>query len=860
MLHDGTVKRDTETLGWIGLPGPDGAPAALPDAARFGEKTALLARAAALGAPVPPGFALTPAAAADPQTAVRAFEEGLARLEAATGARLGDPAAPLLLALRPAALPGGLGDGAGSGGAIAPSILNLGVTPAGLPALAARFCPRTAQDLDRRFVQSFGVGALGIDADAFDYALDDALRAAGSASEAELDAAALARLAADCRAIAAEEGAPVPDDPRAQLEAARAGLVAAWQSPRAALRREARGGRAEAPLALIVQVMAIGLGPEAGPEAGPGAGPETSREGAAALSGAGLATPRCEETGAPRLAGRFLPAAQGEEALMGLRTPMLLTAEERAGHGLAEPALEEAAPAAFATLRDEARRIEEGLGDAYGIDFTLEAGRLWITELRRARRSARAAVRIAVDLADAGAIGRDDALLRIDPAALEAHLHPSIDAEAVRDIIGRGLPASPGAASGALVFTPDAAEQAAAAGRAAILALTETSPEDIRGMHAASAVLTVRGGMTSHAAVVARGLGTPCVVGAKTLRLGRHTPQLIAADGRVFNEGDIVTVDGGSGQVIAGAVPTRPPEITGAFARLMGWADETRRLAVRANADTGADARVARDFAAGGIGLCRTEHMFFQGGRIGAMRRMILAGNAEDRRAALAELQPMQQADFTDLFTEMAGLPVVIRLLDPPLHEFLPHAASEIAELGRTLGLDADEVQARARELAEFNPMLGKRGCRLGIAYPEIYEMQVRAILEAAIEAAAATGKPVVPEIMIPLVSAVRELELLRERIDAVAEALRSERAAMVDYRVGVMLETPRACLRAGDIAALSDFISYGTNDLTQMIYGLSRDDAGRFIPDYVAMAMISPTPSASRLWKGSRSKMPWAT
>ncbi|MEM8761091.1 MAG: putative PEP-binding protein, partial [Pseudomonadota bacterium] len=377
----------------------------------------------------------------------------------------------------------------------------------------------------------------------------------------------------------------------------------------------------------------------------------------------------------------------------------------------------------------------------------------------------------------------------------------------------------------------------------AILALVETSPEDIRGMHAALGVVTVRGGMTSHAAVVARGLGKPCVVGAKTLRLSKREPALLTAEGRRFEEGDIVTVDGGSGQVIAGAVETRAPELTGAFARLMGWADETRRLGVRANADTGADARVAAGFEAAGIGLCRTEHMFFQGGRITPMRRMILAGNGEDRRAALDELHPMQRSDFTELFRAMPGLPVVIRLLDPPLHEFLPHGQAEIAELGRTLGLGEDEVLMRARELAEFNPMLGKRGCRVGIAYPEIYEMQVRAILEAAIDAREEDGQPVVPEIMIPLVSAVRELALLRERIDSVAEAVRAERETMVDYSVGVMLETPRACLRAGEIARLADFISFGTNDLTQMTYGLSRDDAGRFMPDYVTQGIYEHDP-----------------
>ncbi|MEM6973571.1 MAG: pyruvate, phosphate dikinase [Pseudomonadota bacterium] len=813
--------------GWIGARVSE---IAAPDPMIFGEKAALLAEAAALGLPVPPGFVLDAATAIDPEARDAAVAEGIVRLEAITGSRLGDEDGPLLLAIRPSALPGvaGQGSGGGGGGAIVPTILDVGIVSGTLGALAARYGRRAAADLERRLAQNWAAGAAGLDDEDFEFALHDAMRRCGVESEIELDTAALARLAAECRAMAADIGRPLPDLAPDQIAEGIAGMQALWRSASARRRRMARGGDEDAGLPVIIQVMAIGLG-----EGQQGGGP----------SGAGIAWPRDEDTGAARLTGRFLEEAQGEEAMMGLRTPRVLTVAERLALGQRTPALEEAQPTAIVQLAAAAERMEAALGDAFSIDFTLDGGHLQITELRRARRSARAAVRIAVDLGETGAIEEREALRRIDPSALEVYLHPTIDQKAPRDVVARGLGASPGAAYGPLVFSPEEAEAAAAAGRAAILALVETSPEDIRGMHAARAVVTVRGGMTSHAAVVARGLGKPCVVGARTLRLDRTDPALLTAEGRRFGAGDVITIDGGSGEVIAGAMPTRQPEISGAFARLMGWADGHRRMGVRANADTGQDARVARGFEAGGIGLCRTEHMFFPQGRISAVRRMILAGNAADRQAALDELGPMQRADFATLFSEMRGMPVCIRLLDPPLHEFLPHGQAEIAELGRALGLPEVDVLARARELAEFNPMLGKRGCRVGIAYPEIYEMQVRAIFEGAIDAARTTGETIVPEIMVPLISAVRELEILRSRIDAVAEAMRAAHDDMVDYRVGVMLETPRACLRAGDIAAISDFISFGTNDLTQMTYGLSRDDAGRFMHDYMAQEVFAHDP-----------------
>ena len=575
---------------------------------------------------------------------------------------------------------------------------------------------------------------------------------------------------------------------------------------RAATRRAARGQHADAPISLIVQALVPGFcdGP----------------------SGAGVAGTRDPQSGVPGLDGRWLAQALGDEALMGMRTPKLLGAETPF----------------HAAISEIAAGAERVLGDAAEIEFTVADGAVSLLGLAPLKRSGRATVRIAVDLAEERAISRDEALLRVDPRLLNEHLHPTISPRALRDRIGHGLPASPGAASGHLLFSADAAETAAARGQTSVLARIETSPEDIRGMHAATGVLTVRGGMTSHAAVVARGLGTPCVVGASDLSLDLEAGLLKSADGRVFRAGDLVTVDGSTGEVFAGGAEMVQPELTGAFATLMDWADARRRLGVRANADTPQDARVALEFRAEGIGLCRTEHMFFEQGRISAMRQMILAETPSDRAAALAKLLPVQRADLSALFRTIAGHPVTIRLLDPPLHEFLPHGASELTELARDMDLTPEAVLRRAEALAEFNPMLGKRGCRLGIAHPEIYDMQARAIFEAALDVAG-EGIACAPEIMLPLISAKREVELLAARIAAVAEAVAAERGVAVPHSVGVMIETPRAALRAGDIAREAAFMSFGTNDLTQMAYGLSRDDAGRFMRDYVNLGVFPHDP-----------------
>ncbi|MEM7742901.1 MAG: pyruvate, phosphate dikinase [Pseudomonadota bacterium] len=791
----------TLDIGWIGIDGP------APHQAH-GEKAYLLAKAAAAGLDVPPAFVLPADWGGDVGPA-------LAKLEAAAGAKLGDPERPLLLAVRPAAEM--------AAGGVAPAILNIGVTTQTLPALRACLGERVAQDLWRRLIHSYGAGALSVEGEEFEYALHDTLRVAGATSEAALSATCLADLAQASLALIDDAGEAFPDDPRAQLDGALAALPQAWGSRRAKLRRQAMGADEDAPMVLIVQAMALGLGPTP--------------------SGAGVADLREEASGAPCLTGRYLDQAQGEDALMGLRTPMVLLAEERAARGLHVPALEDVAPAVVPALREAGEVLEAAIGDGVSLEFTIEAGRLWVLEVKRAKRSARAAVQIAVDLASRGVIKPEEALMRIDPGHLEEQLHPAIDPVARRTVLGQGLPASPGGASGRLVFSPDAAEVAAARGEQTILALIETSPEDIRGMHAAAGVLTVRGGMTSHAAVVARGLGKPCVVGARDLILSRKEGALRTADGRALTEGTVVTVDGTVGQLLDGTMPMIQPETSGAFATLMTWADEARCLGVRVNADTGLDATTAESFGAEGIGLCRTEHMFFQRGRITAMREMIMAEDTESRKAALATLLPMQRGDFVELFQSMPGRPVTVRLLDPPLHEFLPHSEAELGDMAASLGVPVAKVAQRAAELAEFNPMLGKRGCRIGIAYPEIYEMQARAIFEAAIEAGRITGSPVRPEIMIPLVSAVREIEVLRTHIDRIAAIVRELQGEMVDYTVGVMIETPRACLRAGDMAHICGFLSFGTNDLTQMLYGLSRDDAGRFMPDYVAQNVFAHDP-----------------
>lgn len=780
------------------------------DAARFGAKAGRIARLIGAGAPVPPGFAV----AEDADEA--AWQLGLSAVADETGRAFGHVSKPLLVALRSSPLSGHVPSG--------PAFLNLGLTKGALPALAREIGAREALDLRRRLIQSFGVDAMGADPELFETALYDAMKQSGADSEDRLSEAALEALEAEYLTLIEDDtDETFPEDAFEQLTRATAALRRAWSLPTAKVLRAARSGSADIGQALIVQSMALGLGPGA--------------------SGAGIAALRSVETGLVGLSGRFLPQAQGDDAMMGLRTPRLLTKASRLTAGQSALSFEEEAPEPAATVGHWAEALEQALGEAVTLEFTVSDGEVSILDAQPMRAGARASVRIAVDLAEAGVITRAQALLRIDPTALIAHLHPSVAANARRDVLGTGLAASPGAATGAIVFSPEAAEALAAREQGVILVRVETSPEDIRGMHVASGVLTVRGGMTSHAAVIARGLGAPCVVGASDILLDLEARTLTTASGRLLGEGDIVTVDGSAGEVLAGAPDLVQPELSGAFATLMDWADDVRRMKVRANADTGQDARVAIGFNVDGIGLCRTEHMFFDKSRITTMRQMILANDEADRREALDQLLPMQRADFVELFEIMAGLPVTIRLLDPPLHEFLPHGQSEMEQLATAMGLPLRTVVRRADDMREFNPMLGKRGCRVGVAFPEIYEMQARAIFEAAIIAGEKTGEPVRPEIMVPFVSANRELEMLAANVEAVAEQVRAESGVELTYHIGAMVETPRAALRAEDLAKTAEFLSFGTNDLTQMTYGLSRDDAGRFMRDYVAKGVFPEDP-----------------
>jgi pyruvate,orthophosphate dikinase len=562
-------------------------------------------------------------------------------------------------------------------------------------------------------------------------------------------------------------------------------------------------------------------------------------------SATGVAFTRNPSTGEKSLYGEFLLNAQGEDVVAGIRTPQEITEKARVAAGSDKPSMENSLPDAFKELTRIYGVLEKHYRDMQDLEFTVEQGKLWMLQTRSGKRTAKAALRIAVELANEGLITREEAVTRVEPQALDQLLHPTIDPNAERKVLAVGLPASPGAAAGEIVFSADDAEAMKAEGRRVILVRVETSPEDIHGMHAAEGILTTRGGMTSHAAVVARGMGKPCVSGAGTLRVD-YTAGTLSVARQTFRRGDHITIDGSTGQVLAGRVPMIEPELSGEFGTLMGWADAVRKLGVRANADTPTDARVALKFGAEGIGLCRTEHMFFEEHRIRAVREMILADDEASRRAALGKLLPMQRQDFVELFEIMQGLPVTIRLLDPPLHEFLPHTEEEIAEVAEAMKADPRKLADRARQLHEFNPMLGFRGCRLAIAYPEIAEMQARAIFEAAAEAADRTGKPVVPEVMVPLIATKAELDLVKERIDAMAQAVAKERGAKIEYQVGTMIELPRAALMAAEIAQSAEFFSFGTNDLTQTTFGISRDDAASFLGPYTARGILKSDPFVS--------------
>ncbi|WP_137899145.1 pyruvate, phosphate dikinase [Sphingomonas sp. 2SG] len=793
----------------------------------LGGKGSNLAEMASIGLPVPPGFTISTAMCTTyydegeqfPQSLRDEVAQGIAHIEGITGKSFGDAANPLLVSVRSGArvsMPG-----------MMDTVLNLGLNDATVEGLAAKSGDeRFAWDSYRRFIQMYADVVLELDHGAFEEALEIAKEDNGFTLDTELSATDLKALVAEYKGLVETEwGKPFPQDVHDQLWGAVGAVFGSWQSERAKVYRRLNDIPADWGTAVNVQAMVFGNMGE--------------------TSATGVAFTRDPSKGDRAYYGEFLINAQGEDVVAGIRTPQYLTKAAREEAGAKPASMEEAMPEVYAELAAVFDRLETHYRDMQDIEFTVEQGKLWMLQTRSGKRTAKAALKIAVDMANEGLITRNEAILRVDPMALDQLLHPTLDPDAPRDVIAKGLPASPGAASGTVVFDADTAEKRKAAGESVILVRVETSPEDIHGMHAATGILTARGGMTSHAAVVARGMGRPCVSGAGSLSISAKDKVMKVA-GREVREGDTITIDGTSGEVMFGSVATVQPELAGDFGVLMEWADGVRRLKVRANAETPLDCQTARDFGAEGVGLCRTEHMFFDADRITAVRQMILAQDETGRRAALEKLLPAQRSDFTAIFEVMAGLPVTVRLLDPPLHEFLPHEENEFAEVAAAAGVAIDELKRRATELHEFNPMLGHRGCRLGVTYPEIYETQARAIFEAALDVAEKSGKAPIPEVMIPLVATKRELDLMKAVVDKAAQVVFAERGKTIDYLVGTMIELPRAALKAGEIAETGEFFSFGTNDLTQTTLGVSRDDAARFLGSYVEQGIYAKDPFVS--------------
>ncbi len=792
----------------------------------LGGKGADLAEMTRQGVPVPPGCTISTQACLATRWRGGKLElrlkrevlRALARVERVMGARFGDAARPLLLSVRsgaPVSMPG-----------MMDTVLNLGLNDHTVVGLSRLADERFAHDSYRRFIQMYADVVLRVPRERFETRLEAAKRARGVSLDTELDAAALQGLVSEYLEIVDEHtGKPFPQRPEAQLWSAVGAVFGSWNNDRAKTYRRLQGIPESWGTAVNIQAMVFGnMGEDCA---------------------TGVAFTRHPGSGEKIFYGEYLKNAQGEDVVAGVRTPQPINEASRSANTQHLPTLEEEMPRAYRQLVRLYRKLERHYREMQDIEFTIERGVLWLLQTRTGKRTSRASVRIAVDMANERLITRAEAIRRVEPASLELMLHPTLDPEARRTVLARGLPASPGAATGVVVFSSEGAETRAKAGERVILVRLETSPEDIHGMHAAQGVLTVRGGMTSHAAVVARGMGKPCVAGCSALEIDPVRNELRVA-GRVLREGEPITIDGGSGEVMLGSVATVTPELGGAFSELMTWADRVRPIEVRSNADTPADAKLARQFGAEGIGLCRTEHMFFEPARILAMREMILATRVEERESALAKLLPMQRGDFKGIFQAMEGLPVTIRLLDPPLHEFLPKEPEEIREIAADLGIDSAEVRAKVEALREVNPMLGHRGCRLGITYPEIYRMQVRAITEAACEVVEA-GVAVEPEIMIPLVAHEKELATLRALAEGtIAEVLRGNPRARVRPLIGTMIEVPRAALTADAIARHADFFSFGTNDLTQTTYALSRDDVARFLPSYLEGGIFEDDPFVS--------------
>ncbi len=793
----------------------------------LGGKGANLAEMSNLGLPVPPGFTITTdvcngyyaAGKKMPEGLKAQVEDSVAYIEKIVGAGFGDASNPLLVSVRSgsrASMPG-----------MMDTILNLGLNDETVQGLAARSGDRRfAYDSYRRFIQMYSGVVLDVKYHNFEEILEHYKHQNGYSLDTDLTAEDWQSLIVQYKEVVKSKlGRPFPQNINEQLWGAISAVFDSWNNARAIKYRQLNNLPESWGTAVNVQAMVFGNRGD--------------------TSATGVAFTRNPSTGDPRLYGEFLVNAQGEDVVAGIRTPQAITEAARKEGGSDKPSLEAIMPTVFAQFKGICETLERHYRDMQDIEFTIQEGTLWMLQCRNGKRTTSAALRIAVDLTNEGLITKEEAVTRIEATQLDQLLHPTIDPSAKRDIVATGLPASPGAACGEIVFSPDDAEKLKDQGKTVILVRTETSPEDIHGMHAAAGILTARGGMTSHAAVVARGMGRPCVSGASALRINTELGT-VSAGGVTLKEGDLITIDGSTGQVIKGQVAMRQPELTGDFAALMEWADALRRMKVRTNADTPKDAAQARKFGAEGIGLCRTEHMFFDATRIMAMREMIVAQDTNGRRAALAKILPMQRQDFIDIFEIMGGLPVTIRLLDPPLHEFLPHGDEEINELAASLKIEGSALRARLNALKEQNPMLGHRGCRLGVSYPEITEMQARAIFEAAVEAGKKTGSPVVPEVMVPLIATKAELDILKAVIDRVAKEVESETRTRISYHVGTMIELPRAALRAGDIAKTAEFFSFGTNDLTQTTYGLSRDNSGTFLGDYLAQGIFDVDPFVS--------------
>ncbi|MEH6716089.1 pyruvate, phosphate dikinase [Parasphingorhabdus flavimaris] len=806
----------------------DGAPSGKTEARNLlGGKGANLAEMANIGLPVPPGFTISTEMCTEymnndgayPDSLNAEVAQGVAHIQAVTGKTFGDAADPLLVSVRSgarASMPG-----------MMDTVLNLGLNDDTVEGLAKTSGDeRFAWDSYRRFIQMYSDVVLQLDHDSFEEALEIIKEDNGFFTDTEMESEHWKALVSEYKALVEKQwGKPFPQDVNDQLWGAVSAVFGSWQADRAKVYRRLNDIPAEWGTAVNVQAMVFGNMGE--------------------TSATGVAFTRNPSTGDSAYYGEWLINAQGEDVVAGIRTPQYLSKAARDEANAKPLSMEEAMPETYKELTDVFDLLERHYRDMQDIEFTVERGKLWMLQTRSGKRTAKAALKIAVDMAHDGLITEEEAVLRVDPMALDQLLHPTLDPEAKRDVLTTGLPASPGAASGLIVFDSDTAERRTEMGDDVILVRIETSPEDIHGMHAAKGILTARGGMTSHAAVVARGMGRPCVSGAGTVSINNETKVMKVGD-RELKEGDMLTIDGSNGQVMAGRVDTIQPELVGDFGVLMVWADKVRRLGVRTNAETPLDCQVARDFGAEGIGLCRTEHMFFDAARITAVRQMILAPDEQGRRLALAKLLPEQRDDFRQIFEVMVGLPVTIRLLDPPLHEFLPHNQSEFEEVAKAADVGVETLKQRASELHEFNPMLGHRGCRLGVTYPEIYEMQARAIFEAACEVAEASGEAPIPEVMIPLVATARELELMKDVVNRMAREVFAEKGREIEYLVGTMIELPRAALMAGEIAEHGEFFSFGTNDLTQTTLGVSRDDAGRFLTQYVDKGIFPRDPFVS--------------